>query len=725
MSKVIFAIIGITLLALTMMTGAQNFLSSLNSTTTEFVDQRTRDENTIRTSISPVSSIVLPGRQIVEFTLSNDGETKLADFALWDITVQYYDYLNNYQVYWLDYVTGTPGDNQWTVEGIYLDAEAETSELLETGVLNPGEEIVIQVKLSPKVHISAYNLAIISTPNGVKAWNYFQFQALFPHNNPTPPVGDTEDQANLSLSYTAPTATTLYNYDTNNDNDPGRWIQQSWCYVWETDMDEYQNWRIQFSDPVIDTLEFETLEAFTSDIIRVSGDIYAIAYRRDSDEDGFLKTVEISSAGAITDTVVDTLEFDDSAGWEPSIIHVSGDIYAIAYRGPSDTGFLKTVEISSAGEITNTVVDTLGFEYNEAFKPDIIHVSGDIYAIAYRRDSDDDGFLKTVEISPAGEITDPVVDTLEFETDEAFELDIIHVSGDIYAIAYRRGSDDDGFIKTVEISTAGEITDTVIDTLEFETNEAFELDIIHVSGDIYAIAYRRGSDDDGFLKTVEISSAGEITDTVVDTLEFHPGNCYEPAIIHVSGDIYAIAFEDYYYDGLLKTVEISSAGAIADTVIDTLEFDTSNGEGPDIIHVGGDVYAVAYQGPSDDGFLKTIEILSDGTFGTDIEINGDVNFIFWSGMEDFTQSERGAVVVYLRDYDGADYTTIATTSLDLEDWQDGSATWVENTITFSDVTYTISAGHYLELKVMVHYNSDDDIWFAYDTTDYASYLKLP
>jgi hypothetical protein len=56
--------------------------------------------------------------------------------------------------------------------------------------------------------------------------------------------------------------------------------------------------------------------------------------------------VEIATDGQITNTVIDTLEFDTSDGFEPDIIHVSGDFYAIAYRGINNDGFLKTVEIN-------------------------------------------------------------------------------------------------------------------------------------------------------------------------------------------------------------------------------------------------------------------------------------------------------------------------------------------------------------------------------------------
>ena len=59
-------------------------------------------------------------------------------------------------------------------------------------------------------------------------------------------------------------------------------------------------------------------------------------------------------------------------------------------------------------------------------------------------------------------------------------------------------------------------------------------------------------------------------------------------------------------------MEISANGQIADGVIDTLEFDTQMTTTPDIIPVSGNVYAIAYGGDGDDGFLKTVLITSSG-----------------------------------------------------------------------------------------------------------------
>jgi flagellin-like protein len=368
----------------------------------------------------------------------------------------------------------------------------------------------------------------------------------------------------------------------------------------------------QITGSIIDSLEFDTYGRDTT-IIHINGDVYAIVYRGPG-EDGFLKTVEIASDGQITNSIIDTLEFDTSSGYEPCIIHINGDFYAIVYRGSSSDGFLKTVEIASDGQITNSIIDTLEFGVFRCYYPNIIHINGDVYAMVYRG-WNDDGFLKTVKMANDGTITDKVIDTLEFDKSYCYYPHIVHVSGDVYAIAYT-GPGSDGFLKTIEITNTGTITDNIIDTLDFDSY-GYEPSIIHVAGDVYAIAYT-GPSSDGFIKTVEIANNGVITDAAIDSLEFDESYARWSNIINVNGTIYAVAYYNATTSGLLKTVEIANNGTIADSVIDSLEFDTDYARYSDIVHANGTVFAIAYRGPDDDGFIKTVEIANNGTIADSV-----------------------------------------------------------------------------------------------------------
>jgi hypothetical protein len=66
----------------------------------------------------------------------------------------------------------------------------------------------------------------------------------FLHNNPSPPVGNTISQVNLTMTATAPTATTLYDYSTDVAGPPvGRSLAESNRSLTDTNPTHYVNWR--------------------------------------------------------------------------------------------------------------------------------------------------------------------------------------------------------------------------------------------------------------------------------------------------------------------------------------------------------------------------------------------------------------------------------------------------------------------------------------------------
>ncbi|MCP4713575.1 MAG: hypothetical protein GY868_00540, partial [Deltaproteobacteria bacterium] len=357
----------------------------------------------------------------------------------------------------------------------------------------------------------------------------------------------------------------------------------------------------------VDTLEFDTDDGGNPDIIHISGDVYAIAYTGAS-SDGWLKTVSISSDGTISSTIVDSYEFDTSRGEEPAIINVSGDTYAIAYRGNLSDGWLRTLDISAAGAISAIGgSDSHEFDSDDGDTPDILNVSGDIFAIVHRGNSND-GWLRTVDISAAGVISAVGgSDVYEYDISDGYDPDIIHIVNDIFAVAYR-GDRDDGWMKTVQVSSSGVITPADVDSFEFDTDTGYEPCLLHKSGDIYIVAYR-GDAYDGWLRSLDISSAGSISAVGgSDTYEFDASDGYEPVIVQVSGDIYAVAYRGPDDDGWLKTVNISDSGAITQSTISSYEFDANEANLPDMVHVSGNVFAIAYEGLDGVGWLKTVTI---------------------------------------------------------------------------------------------------------------------
>lgn len=312
---------------------------------------------------------------------------------------------------------------------------------------------------------------------------------------------------------------------------------------------------------------------------------------------------------------VDTLEYELTDIVKPDMVHVAGDVFAIAFEDASGDGVVVTVDIDAAGQIGAAVIDTLKFDAVDGHEVKIIHVLGDIFAIAYRGVGAD-GFLVTVEISTAGAMGAAVEDTLEFDTDACYEPDPIMISNSIIAVVYRDVANQ-GKIITASIAADGQIGAATIDDKNAWAANCNNPTIVNVSGDIFAISY---SDNvyDGHVCTMDIDAAGAISAAVVDTLEFDVAQGTDPRICKTVGNIFAIAYRGPGDDGWLCTVTISNAGAIGAAVEDTLEFDTVSCYWPDIIHLGSGIVAIAYQGELYDGFMVTAQIETDGQIGATV-----------------------------------------------------------------------------------------------------------
>ncbi len=169
METVIAAAVVVTLILLAALTLFQDALITQDAIAVAWRELEERSGDRARTDLTPIDVAVTDGGKNVEVTLRNDGDVKLANFDRWDVILQYYAQgSNNYETDWYPYVSTSPGNNEWTVAGIYAEAASSTAELFEPGVLNPGEELLLQLTVSPKVGNNTVNMIMISTDSGVQ-----------------------------------------------------------------------------------------------------------------------------------------------------------------------------------------------------------------------------------------------------------------------------------------------------------------------------------------------------------------------------------------------------------------------------------------------------------------------------------------------------------------------------------------------------------------------------
>lgn len=364
---------------------------------------------------------------------------------------------------------------------------------------------------------------------------------------------------------------------------------------------------------VIDTLEYDPQSGYTPHIIHIANDVYAIVGRGGATGlEGWIYTIGIHTNGQIDNTPIDTLQFEVGTSPNicglPHITHIYGNVYAIVYGAGVSwaLGRLRTVTIGSDGTI-GAPIDIYQFDAAHCEDPRIIPISGNIYAIVYRGNALH-GYIRTVTINNNGTIVAAIIDTLDFDVSCEFPK-ILHIAGDVYAIAYT-GPGGDGWLLTVTIDNLGNIGAGAIDTLEFDPVSSLVISFIHVSGNTYAISYWMTPVDTGRVCTVDIDNAGNIGAAPINQVDF-TGVVQTTCIIHTSSDFFAIAYGESPAggrDGVLCTLTISPAGLMTLPLHDTYEFEAGSCYYPHIIYIGLDTYAIAYQGPDDDGWLKTVNI---------------------------------------------------------------------------------------------------------------------
>ncbi|GAI93540.1 unnamed protein product, partial [marine sediment metagenome] len=177
--------------------------------------------------------------------------------------------------------------------------------------------------------------------------------------------------------------------------------------------------------------------------------------------------------------------------------------------------------------------------------------------------------------------------------------------GDVWGVAYTGDAIyGPGRIKTFTITGAGAISE--IASYDYDTNQTSPPDIFHISGTVYGIAYG-GPGFDGWLKTTVINNDGTLGGAILSSLEFDPSNGKNPWVTPIKENVWCIAYDGPDSDGWLRTIKIENDGTITGEV-DYHEYDDVMGLYASMLHISGNVYAIAYFGPGNDGWLKTVEI---------------------------------------------------------------------------------------------------------------------
>ncbi len=167
MENAIASLVVVFIVLFSVLTLSNTMMNAQTTLQTSWQEQSLRMQDQSKTALVTVNTRTHAG-SVAEITLRNTGSTKLTDFKAWDVIVQYYDTSDpsQYHIFWLPYANPLSKANQWTVQGIYSDAKAGAKETFDPGILDPGEEMVIDMEFDPVIQAGTYVQMVMAAPNG-------------------------------------------------------------------------------------------------------------------------------------------------------------------------------------------------------------------------------------------------------------------------------------------------------------------------------------------------------------------------------------------------------------------------------------------------------------------------------------------------------------------------------------------------------------------------------
>jgi archaellum component FlaF (FlaF/FlaG flagellin family) len=149
----------------------------------------------MHTALELVEAKTTRNRTVFEVTLRNSGSVRLADFEQWDVIARYDSGNLRVQYLTLDTTFNINADpdmaqdllalQSWSAH-IYLDASDRAEESVDPGMWNPGEELVLWIKVSPPAVQGSPVEVALATANGVGIT--INFQANKPPTVTTSPL---------------------------------------------------------------------------------------------------------------------------------------------------------------------------------------------------------------------------------------------------------------------------------------------------------------------------------------------------------------------------------------------------------------------------------------------------------------------------------------------------------------------------------------------------------
>lgn len=166
MDSILSGLIILLIFLLATFTLTSRFFNAQEVVRDAWQEAETRLDEQDRTLLLPLRTSVMSNGSVVEVVYRNAGSTRMIQFETWDVILQYAtEDAQQYVIQWLP-EDATAIANSWKVQGIYQDAVNLIPEFYEAEILNPGEEIMLQLQLAAPIGHGQPVLVVVMTGNG-------------------------------------------------------------------------------------------------------------------------------------------------------------------------------------------------------------------------------------------------------------------------------------------------------------------------------------------------------------------------------------------------------------------------------------------------------------------------------------------------------------------------------------------------------------------------------
>jgi len=198
-------------------------------------------------------------------------------------------------------------------------------------------------------------------------------------------------------------------------------------------------------------------------------------------------------------TMVSSYEHDTLNGTNNSLIKLTDSRLVLAYTGTGSDGYIKTFDVNGDGTISQ--VSSYEHDTDKGVFNSLIKLTDSRLVLAYTGTGNHHGYIKTVDVSSDGTISQ--VSSYEHDMLSGTNSSLIKLTDSRLVLAYR-GDEFDGYIKTFDVSGDGTISQ--VSSYEHDTVFGYHNSLIKLTDSRVVLAYT-GTEDDGYIKTFDIELA--------------------------------------------------------------------------------------------------------------------------------------------------------------------------------------------------------------------------